>query len=558
MEPYAILSVVTDDVRFYSSLRLQCLYYNVDRNPLLFELNGESLSEDDAVIWMSDPSMSALLIINNMTEAFEGTYRCKVYSTDDNIFAVSNAVNVSIQGCQSGVWGQQCDYRCNCVNHINCDRYNGCVCESGWEGRTCEQDVQPPSVECPPNITLEASDTSAAVNVNWPVIKSSDNDGLPKVLSNFQSGDTFYSGTTIVTYQAVDRSNNSVFCSFAVHIKDLGNKKVYEIKSWETIIALIAFLVLFIIVTVSLLVLKMRKTKRKYTPLLPERIHIPDGVTVFKKSQITKGNLIGEGEFSSVYSGCLRRKGLVTRVALKILKDNTVHNPAYQHEISTLNLLQGCPRLVKLIGVSMEEGEKSIITELMSTDMHTLLRTDNVENISVAFGSRLQKFCLHVAEALQYMEKIKVVHRDIAARNVLISHDDMAKIGDFGLARDVYETLVYQRHPSQHHFKVPIRWMSPESLRESIYTHSSDMWSFGVFMWETAALGDMPYHNIDTTQLVERLKDGYRLPQPQHCSDNFYNLMRRCWRWDSTERATATMAVDVLNAYTKENTGVFA
>ncbi|XP_070562667.1 insulin-like growth factor 1 receptor [Ptychodera flava] len=284
-------------------------------------------------------------------------------------------------------------------------------------------------------------------------------------------------------------------------------------------------------------------------PLLPQPIQIPDGVTVVKRSEVLIGHLLGEGEFSSVYFGRLRINGETTNVAVKILKDNTLYNPAYEHEISTLDILAGCPHIIKLLGVIID-GEKSIITELMTSDMYTILKSLRQENdFSATTGARLQKFCLEVAEALQYMTTMKIVHRDVAARNVLISHDDTAKIGDFGLARDIYQDLVYQRHPSQRHCKVPVRWMSPESLTENIYTLSSDMWSFGVLMWEVATLGDMPFYNIDSEQLVERLKAGDRLPRPPNCSEDFYELMKKCWRLDPKDRVTANVAVRILKHY---------
>ncbi|XP_070567471.1 fibroblast growth factor receptor 3-like [Ptychodera flava] len=196
--------------------------------------------------------------------------------------------------------------------------------------------------------------------------------------------------------------------------------------------------------------------------------------------------------------------------------------------------------------------------ELMRNDMHSELNylLGNCDYSEVT-GKRLMKFCCHVSLGLRYMETVKVIHRDIASRNVLISNDDVAKIGDFGSAKDVYETLTYKESPSKQGQKVPVGWMAPESLLDGVYTHMSDMWSYGVFLWEAATLGGTPYHNINSADIPQRLQEGHRLPKPQHCSEEFYNLMLRCWTMNPQERLTASKAVDILETLTREDRGIF-
>ncbi|CAG0905625.1 unnamed protein product [Darwinula stevensoni] len=131
---------------------------------------------------------------------------------------------------------------------------------------------------------------------------------------------------------------------------------------------------------------------------------------------------------------------------------------------------------------------------------------------------------------------MKVVHRDLAARNILLGEENIVKICDFGLARDIYRDNQYVMEGVG---PLPIKWMALESLTENmVSTPQSDVWAYGITLWEMFSLGMTPYPGMSGQELVERLKDGYRLDAPQYAKDNIYQIMRKCWRAYPSNRPT--------------------
>lgn len=132
----------------------------------------------------------------------------------------------------------------------------------------------------------------------------------------------------------------------------------------------------------------------------------------------------------------------------------------------------------------------------------------------------------------------------MAARNVLVSDNYVMKIADFGLARDVQDTDYYRKKTNG---RLPIKWMAPESLQEKFYDSQSDVWSYGVLLYEIMSLGKQPYPNVmSAEELYNYLLTGYRLEKPNRCSLNIYMLMRQCWHFDANTRPTFTEIVENL------------
>lgn len=124
------------------------------------------------------------------------------------------------------------------------------------------------------------------------------------------------------------------------------------------------------------------------------------------------------------------------------------------------------------------------------------------------------------------------VHRDLAARNILLGEDRVVKIADFGLLRHTYGDIYEVKNTK----KLPIKWMALESLNNGTYTSKSDVWSFGILLWELCTMGGIPYPGISNRDLYSNLKTGYRMNKPDICSDELYELMLDCWKEDPNER----------------------
>ncbi|KAF2361845.1 Serine-threonine/tyrosine-protein kinase catalytic domain [Trinorchestia longiramus] len=137
---------------------------------------------------------------------------------------------------------------------------------------------------------------------------------------------------------------------------------------------------------------------------------------------------------------------------------------------------------------------------------------------------------------MQYLEQKRFVHRDLACRNLLLSSPTLVKITDFGLSRATGQGKDY--YTAQQGGKWPLKWYAPESINYGRFTHSSDVWSYGVTLWEMYTYGDQPYGNLPGFEVVKLLERDERLPQPQECSNAVYRLMLRCWHHNPNQRPT--------------------
>lgn len=157
---------------------------------------------------------------------------------------------------------------------------------------------------------------------------------------------------------------------------------------------------------------------------------------------------------------------------------------------------------------------------------------DNPEERALTMGD-LISFAWQISRGMRYLAEMKLVHRDLAARNVLVAEGRKMKISDFGLSRDVYEEDSYVKRSKG---RIPVKWMAIESLFDHIYTTQSDVWSFGVLLWEIVTLGGNPYPGIPPERLFNLLKTGYRMERPDNCSEEMYGLMLQCWKQEPDKR----------------------
>ncbi|XP_019642207.1 PREDICTED: mast/stem cell growth factor receptor Kit-like [Branchiostoma belcheri] len=226
--------------------------------------------------------------------------------------------------------------------------------------------------------------------------------------------------------------------------------------------------------------------------------------------------------------------------------------------------------IVNIHGICLQEGPLMLVLEYCEHGcvldyLWELEKRGRMETImdptkplvSAEEGQKLTGYAVDVCNGLKHLASKRYVHRDIAARNVVIHGKGMAKICDFGLTRDVY-TEIYTKQGLKD-ATLPYKWMAIESLEgDGECTHKSDMWSFGVFLWELGTLGKTPYRGMDTAFLVEELHTGYRLPKPKGCPQLLYDLMFSCWQEDPEARPEALEIWKNLVEVRDAKTGFFS
>ncbi|XP_028669590.1 vascular endothelial growth factor receptor 3 [Erpetoichthys calabaricus] len=160
-------------------------------------------------------------------------------------------------------------------------------------------------------------------------------------------------------------------------------------------------------------------------------------------------------------------------------------------------------------------------------------------------------YSFQVARGMEFLASRKCIHRDLAARNILLSENNVVKICDFGLARDIYKDPDYVRKGNA---RLPLKWMAPESIFDKVYTTQSDVWSFGVLLWEIFSLGASPYPGVQIDEeFCQRLKEGTRMRAPENASPEIYQIMLACWQGEPRKRPTFPTLVEILGDLLQEN-----
>nr|AAA79851.1 tyrosine kinase [Drosophila melanogaster] len=246
---------------------------------------------------------------------------------------------------------------------------------------------------------------------------------------------------------------------------------------------------------------------------------------------------IGHGEFGSVHSGWLLRKsgaGEESRleVAIKMLSDEHSNKQEFLREASVMMRLEHkC--IVRLIGIS--KGEMLMMVQELAP-LGSMLQYILDHGHEITANAELKVWASQIACGMHYLESQHFVHRDLAARNILLTARHQAKISDFGMSRSLRPgSTEYQFTQGG---RWPIRWYAPESFNLGIFSHASDVWSFGVTIWEMFSLGAPPYGEISNVDAIKLVDSGERLPQPNLCPAYIYPVMQSCWKERPKDRPT--------------------
>ncbi|CAB3408663.1 unnamed protein product [Caenorhabditis bovis] len=271
----------------------------------------------------------------------------------------------------------------------------------------------------------------------------------------------------------------------------------------------------------------------RLAPPRPDLSHDTQQNWEIPRNQLHLKRKLGDGNFGEVWYG--KWRGIV-EVAIKTMKPGTMSPEAFLQEAQ---IMKQCdhPNLVKLYAVCTREEPFYIITEYMSNGslLHYLRNDGNTLGIQALVDMAAQ-----IANGMMYLEERKLVHRDLAARNVLvgdkISGVPVVKVADFGLARKLMEEDIYEARTGA---KFPIKWTAPEAATCGNFTVKSDVWSYGILLYEIMTKGQVPYPGMHNREVVEQVDLGYRMPMPRGCPEQIYEeVMLKCWDKNPDRRPT--------------------
>ncbi|NXV32017.1 BMX kinase, partial [Rissa tridactyla] len=266
------------------------------------------------------------------------------------------------------------------------------------------------------------------------------------------------------------------------------------------------------------MVTRLRHAVSTQVNKVPTTASLGKGIWELKREEIVLLRELGSGQFGVVYLGKWKRQ---YDVAIKMIKEGAMSEDEFIEEAQTMMKLNH-PKLVRLYGVCSKSYPIYLVTEYMPNGcLLSYLRSHGKELQPL----QLLEICYDVCDAMAFLESCQFIHRDLAARNCLVDSNLTVKVSDFGMTRYVLDDL----YISSLGTKFPVKWSAPEVFHYTKFSSKSDVWAFGILMWEVFTLGKQPYELYDNIQVIEKVTQGYRLYRPQLVSDVIYQIMYNCW-----------------------------
>ncbi|XP_031537676.2 tyrosine-protein kinase receptor UFO isoform X2 [Vicugna pacos] len=273
------------------------------------------------------------------------------------------------------------------------------------------------------------------------------------------------------------------------------------------------------------------------------------------RHKVALGKTLGEGEFGAVMEGQLNQDDSILKVAVKTMKIAICTRSELEDFLSEAVCMKEFdhPNVMRLIGVCFQGSEREgfpapvvILPFMKHGDLHSFLLYSRLGDQPVFLPTQmLVKFMADIASGMEYLSTKRFIHRDLAARNCMLNENMSVCVADFGLSKKIYNGDYYRQGRIA---KMPVKWIAIESLADRVYTSKSDVWSFGVTMWEIATRGQTPYPGVENSEIYDYLRQGNRLKQPVDCLDGLYALMARCWELNPRDRPSfAELREDLEN-----------